>query len=511
MEYLVDSHIMKSVDNYSIQQAGIPSVVLMERAALGVSAFLSNLIADNKGVKPVKVVCICGNGNNGADGIATARQLNEAGINVNVILSGKSEGTNEYALQKTIINKLGIKCEEYDGRMDFSEYDYIVDALFGIGLSRIVEGKYAQIISAINESRKSGTRIISIDIPSGICADNGHVSGCAVMADYTVTFGYNKLGIMFYPGASYSGSVKVVNAGFAPQDNLLNNVKDFGNIYTFTDEDIRRLINRKNDSNKGTYGKALVIAGSETIGGAAVLSAGAAYRSGAGLVKLYTHENNRIPAMCSVPECLISTYSDTLDVEALESAMQWAGCIAAGPGLSMNRDARAITRKVLEITDKVRVLDADALNIIADENIDFHGKESGVIIVTPHIMEMSRLTGMTISQIKDDPVTCAKEYARRHQCICVLKDARTIVTDGKKLYINCTGNNGMSTGGSGDVLTGLVTGFAVQGIDAMQAACLAVYVHGKAGDCAAEKKGCEAMLASDISDAVSDALKSQDK
>lgn len=507
MEYLVDSHIMKSVDNYSIHEAGIPSVVLMERAALRVSAFLSNLIADNKSIRPAKVVCICGSGNNGADGIATARQLNEAGINVNVVLSGKSDGTNEYALQKSIINKLGIKCEEYDDRMDFSEYDYIVDALFGIGLSRMVEGKHAQIISKINESRKSGTTIVSIDIPSGICADNGHVSGCAVMADYTVTFGYNKLGIMFYPGATYSGSVKVANAGFVPADLLRNNVKGFGNIYTFTDEDIRRLINRKNDSNKGTYGKALVIAGSETIGGAAVLSAGAAYRSGAGLVKLYTHENNRIPVMCSVPECLITTYSDTLDIGMLENAMQWAGCIAAGPGLSMNQNARTITRKVLEITDKVRVLDADALNIIADENIDFHGKESGTIIITPHIMEMSRLTGMTISQIKNNPVSCAMEYAGRHQCICVLKDAKTIVTDGKELYINCTGNNGMSTGGSGDVLTGLIAGLAVQGIDAMQAACLAVYIHGKAGDCAAKKKSCEAMIASDISDAVSDALR----
>ena len=206
MEYLADSHTMKAVDNCSIQEFKIPSVVLMERAALGVSVFLKGLISKKCSNKCVKVVCVCGSGNNGADGLAVARQLNEEGINVRIVLAGTSDGTEEYRLQKNIVSNLGIECTEYDGNIDFSEYDYIVDAIFGIGLSRNIEGRYAQVTDAVNEAGKNGAVIVALDIASGINADNGQIMGEAVKADYTVTFGYKKTGIMFYPGATYSGS-----------------------------------------------------------------------------------------------------------------------------------------------------------------------------------------------------------------------------------------------------------------------------------------------------------------
>jgi ADP-dependent NAD(P)H-hydrate dehydratase / NAD(P)H-hydrate epimerase len=221
MRYLTDSHTMKAVDNCSIHEFGIPSVVLMERAALGVSAFLRKHAEHNNKKTGIKVVCVCGSGNNGADGLAAARQLNEDGIDVHVVFAGTSEGTDEYRLQKSIVGNLGIDCVEYDGNIDFSEYDYIIDAIFGIGLSRAVEGRYAQVIEAINKARENpDTKIIAVDIASGISADNGQIMGIAVKADYTITFGYNKTGIMFYPGASYSGSVKVINAGFVTEDIL---------------------------------------------------------------------------------------------------------------------------------------------------------------------------------------------------------------------------------------------------------------------------------------------------
>ena len=191
----------------------------------------------------------------------------------------------------------------------------------------------------------------------------------------------------------------------------------------------------------------------------------------------------------------------------MQKDVAWEKSIAVGPGLSMNGVAAEITKCVLEINDKVRILDADALNIIAAENIDFKGNADGNIIVTPHLMEMSRLTGESVADIKKDLVQCAKKFAKEHQCICVLKDARTVVTDGMDVYINSTGNDGMSTGGSGDVLTGLMAGFTAMGIDAFEAACLAVYVHGKAGDIAALKRGKAGMTASDIANAASDALK----
>ena len=350
--------------------------------------------------------------------------------------------------------------------------------------------------------------VVAVDIASGINADNGQIMGVAVKADYTVTFGYKKTGIMFYPGATYSGSVEVVNAGFVPQNVLHNKVDGFGSTFTYSDDDIDRLVVRTSDSNKGTYGRTLIIAGSKNMGGAAVLSASAAYRSGTGLVKVLTHEVNKTPVLVRMPECLIATYQDNMPLAAeLQKDFAWAKSIAVGPGLSMNGVAAEITKCVLEINDKVRILDADALNIIAAENIDFKGNTDGNIIVTPHLMEMSRLTGESVADIKKDLVQCAKKFAKEHQCICVLKDARTVVTDGMDVYINSTGNDGMSTGGSGDVLTGLMAGFTAMGIDAFEAACLAVYVHGKAGDIAALKRGKAGMTASDIANAAADALK----
>ena len=509
MRYLTDSHTMKAVDNCSIHEFGIPSVVLMERAALGVSAFLRKTAGKDNKKTCMKVLCVCGNGNNGADGLAAARQLNENGIEVHVVLVGTSQGTDEYRLQKSIVSNLGIDCAEYDGNIDFSEYDYIIDAIFGIGLSRIIEGRYAQVIADINKAGENPyTKIIAVDIPSGISADNGQIMGIAVKADYTVTFGYNKTGIMFYPGASYSGSVEVINAGFVTDDILHRKVGGFGSIFTYDDEDVGRLLVRKPDSNKGTYGRTLIIAGSKNMGGAAILSASAAYRSGTGLVKVLTHEVNKTALLCRMPECLISTYLDNMQLAAeLKADFEWAKSIAVGPGLSMNGVAAEITRCVLEREDKVRILDADALNIIAAEHIDYKGSNEGKIIITPHIMEMSRLTGKTVSDIKEHMIETAKEYAIQHSCICILKDARTVVTDGQKVYINCTGNDGMSTGGSGDVLTGLIAGMAAIGLDAFDAACLSVYVHGKAGDLAAQQKGRTGMTASDIAEAIAYVLK----
>ena len=509
MRYLTDSHTMKAVDNCSIHEFGIPSVVLMERAALGVSAFLRKTAGKDNKKTCMKVLCVCGNGNNGADGLAAARQLNENGIEVHVVLVGTSQGTDEYRLQKSIVSNLGIDCAEYDGNIDFSEYDYIIDAIFGIGLSRIIEGRYAQVIADINKAGENPyTKIIAVDIPSGISADNGQIMGIAVKADYTVTFGYNKTGIMFYPGASYSGSVEVINAGFVTDDILHRKVGGFGSIFTYDDEDVGRLLVRKPDSNKGTYGRTLIIAGSKNMGGAAILSASAAYRSGTGLVKVLTHEINKTALLCRMPECLISTYQDNMPPAAeLKADFEWAKSIAVGPGLSMNGVAAEITRYVLEREDKVRILDADALNIIAAEHIDYKGSNEGKIIITPHIMEMSRLTGKTVSDIKEHMIESAKEYAIQHSCICILKDARTVVTDGQKVYINCTGNDGMSTGGSGDVLTGLIAGMAAIGLDAFDAACLSVYVHGKAGDLAAQQKGRTGMTASDIAEAIAYVLK----
>lgn len=504
MKYLLDALKMKAVDECSIKDCKIPSLVLMERAALGVSQHLLKMFK-NDSFNAARVLCVCGNGNNGADGLAVARQLFEIGVDVSVFLTSRNNGTDEYELQKEIINNLGIPCFYSDSNLNWDEYNYIVDAIFGIGLSRKIEGEYESIIKRINMRKGVGSRVISVDIPSGVSATCGQVLGVAVTADDTVTFGYGKPGLLLYPGADCAGNVHIHNAGFAPEDILKKTIKDFDCMFTFDDEDIDMLPKRRSDSNKGTYGKALIVAGSKTIGGAAILCGRAAYSMGTGLVKLFTHKENKTAVLESVPECLLSTYENRIDFSVLNESVDWAGCIVAGPGLSMDDNAFALTKSILERKDKKRILDADALNIIAANKLDIMSENN--VIVTPHIMEMSRLTGISVADIKRDIAGTAKTFAKENNCICVLKDARTVVSDGDRVYINTSGNDGMSTGGSGDVLAGILGGLIATGMDMFDAACLGVYIHGRAGDVAADTFGKRAMTAGNICDAVSQFLK----
>lgn len=512
MKYILDAAQMKEVDSYSINTVGIPSVVLMERAALSVTEQIVKECPDictSKGI-----ICVCGSGNNGADGLAVARQLYLRGYKVAVYLNEGRHSTEEYRIQLNIIRNLGI---QYINDPDFSAYGVIVDALFGNGLSRELEGVSVEIVNAINKAHDNGAYVVAVDIPSGINATTGEVSGCAVKADATVTFGYAKVGQLLYPGAGYCGKLVVQDIGFADCSTVMKNT------YIYEQSDILRFLpQRRVDSNKGSCGKALIIAGSEQYGGAAVLSSRAAYRMGAGLVRLITHKNNRDIVLNNNMECLIDTYEDvsceddSYD-EKVKSSIEWADAVCIGPGLSKNHMAEYLVRLVTcntgigdkidedfdsdsgtdKGTDKGRklLLDADALNIIAAKNIEYNGLN---VVITPHIGEMSRLTGMSIAQIKKNPVKTAVTYAKEHNCVCVLKDARTIVTDGNSIYINVSGNDGMATGGSGDVLSGMITSLMAQGMDCFAAAKLGVYMHGLAGDAAAKAQSRYSMVAGDI-------------
>ena len=495
MKYILNADEMKKVDEYSISGVGIPSVVLMERAALSVTGHILEQIDKTAGVR---IICICGSGNNGADGLAIARQLFLKGYKVDVFLNEGRHSTQEYRIQLNIIRNLGIQCIDDP---DFSGYGVIVDALFGNGLSGSLKEKAACIVDNINKAHSKGAYVTAVDIPSGISATSGMVLGCAVKADTTVTFGYRKVGQLLYPGAAYCGNLITADIGFAEYKDMPRNK------YVYEESDAaKNIIKRKPDSNKGSCGKALIIAGSKQYGGAAVLASQAAYRMGAGLVKLITHSDNRNIVLNNNVECLLDIYSDGEFLEP-EASVIWSDAICIGPGLSKCDMALKYVRYIAERTDKKRLFDADALNIIAGEHIDYKGSREGQIIITPHIMEMSRLTGKTVADIKEHMIESAKEYAIQHSCICILKDARTVVTDGQKVYINCTGNDGMSTGGCGDVLTGLIAGMTAMGLDAFEAACLSVYVHGKAGDYAASGKGRAGMTAADISEAIAYVLK----
>lgn len=512
MKYVLDSKQMKQVDNLTINKLGIPSVVLMERAALSVVELIENKVS-----KKSKVISVCGKGNNGADGIAAARILFEKGYDVTILMIGT--GTDECELQLSIAKKSGIKIKKYTrNKVKLDEYNLIIDALFGIGLSRNVEGSYLDLITAMNNSK---AKVVSVDIPSGINATTGQLMAIAVKADYTVTFGYKKIGLMLYPGADYSGKIKIADIGFP---NVV--IKKISKkAFTYTNEDIDLIPKKKKNSNKGMYGKVLVIAGSELMGGAACLAAHSAYRSGTGIVKVLTHENNRNAVLKVVPEAIISTYNSNYSFEQLEtlisSELEWSSCVIIGPGLSKSKIAVKMTEYVLSKTKVPTIIDADALNIMADmiqKNDDqvFTSDQGAAFILTPHIGEMERISGFDKAIIKSDPIRYAEKfvvnfitaYVNNLKVICVMKDARTIVSDSNgSIYINSSGNSGMAKGGSGDVLTGVIAGLISNNMPLYEAACMGAYIHGLAGDMSAVKKGEYGMKAGDIIDNICTVMK----
>ncbi|QNM05557.1 NAD(P)H-hydrate dehydratase [Qiania dongpingensis] len=492
MRYLTDSSQMKAIDSYNIEELGIPSLVLMERAAYAVSAEAEQMSSQNG-----SVLVICGMGNNGADGLAAARMLKLHGRKVKVLLCGKaSHSTKEHSIQLAITEKLGIPAVTADSRQEYSienGFELIIDALFGVGLSRPLNKTFIELTDAIERARISGAKVLAVDIPSGVSASDGQILGAAVKADATVTFGFEKLGLVLYPGAFYCGKKKVADIGFS-----LPNGMESRMAYTFGPEDLRRLPKRPADGNKGTFGKVLLAAGSKRMSGAAYMSALASYRSGAGLVQIYTVKENVQVLKTMLPEAIVTGFDrEHPDMEELADLCRWADALVAGPGFSTESYAEQILHWLLKNVTLPKVLDADALNLIA-RHCELAGYLDGSAVITPHIGEMSRLTGKTVDEIKKAPIAAALEFREQHGAVCVLKDARTAVVSENGIYISSSGNSGMATGGSGDVLSGILGGLLAAGMNVGDAAEMGVCLHGLAGDAAAERCGMHAMMATDI-------------
>ena len=346
---------------------------------------------------------------------------------------------------------------------------------------------------------------MAVDTPSGIHTDSGQIMGTAVHADRTVTFGYIKKGLVLYPGASCSGKVICRDIGFDPAA-----AKTIGLQYiTYTKEDYKRLPKRYADSHKGTYGHVLVIAGSKNMAGAAYFSALAAYRMGAGLVTLYTPESNRCILQQLLPEAVLKTYPDTSpDLSALSDQLNNYQAIILGPGLGQNAASENIVRTVTASDIKIPlIIDADGLNILS-KNMEWLSKSTIPTVITPHMKELSRLTGHNIQYLKENLVQVCETFTREYGVICIAKDTRTMIIDNSEtIYINLSGNNGMATGGSGDILTGIIAGLCAQHMPLSEAARLGVYLHGCAGDTAAFNKGFHSMTASDVLNAIPELLK----
>lgn len=400
-----------------------------------------------------------------------------------------------------------------------SNYDIIIDAIFGVGLSRSVEGSYRDAIEWINQSK---TFVCSVDIPSGVNTDTGEIMGCAVRADLTVTYGFRKMGQLLYPGTEYAGALVCRQMGIDERSFL--GEEPFW--YTHIGRDSALLPERRPDGNKGTFGKVLLIVGSSRIAGAAMMAAKSAFRIGTGMVKAVTAEENKEALQQYVPEAMLITYTEDIlsgaddssekkkaFMRELKEAESWADCILVGCGIGTGRQARELLRFAISESDLPLVIDADGLNLLAQDEklrkaVADCGGRGRTIIITPHPGEFARLYGCTVAEVKEHLTEYPRKLAERLRCIVVCKDARTVVAwhDGKQGYVNTTGNAGMATAGSGDVLAGMITGLVAQGMPGADAAVAGVYLHGMAGDLAAQCETEVSMTATDIIERIRDVV-----
>lgn len=494
MHYLVSGKDMKLLDQNTSSVFQVPELVLMEQAAM---AFVRELfLLQSKNHRPLKkALVLCGSGNNGADGLAIARLLTQKGIVCCVSLCGETAGhktTASYKTQKKICQAYGIQMTDTFFKDSKESYDVVIDALFGIGLSRCIEGEMADVIRYANEL---AAWKVAVDISSGVHADDGAILGIAFDADDTITFSYAKLGEYLWPGNEASGDVHIAPMGITDASWLERKP----HVAVLQKEDaVQMLPVRCAHSNKGTYGRLLVIAGCVNMAGAAAMCAKAAYRSGTGLVKVLTAEENRLALQTFVPEAILSTYGTKLEETQVIEDLKWADAVVLGPGIGMDRIAKRMVQFVLKNCAVPLLLDADALNLIAQEP-ECLLRPHTEIVVTPHLGEMARLTGDAVSLIQARLIESAFTFAQTYNVVCVLKDFRTITAIPYSMgYLNLTGNHGMATAGCGDVLSGIIGAFLAQGLTADIAAPLGVYIHGMAGDEAVKMCGKRTLIASDL-------------
>ena len=491
MNYIIDGRTMKAVDHYTIETIGIPSLVLMERAALQVVETVKK-----EKIDITRSLIVCGSGNNGGDGIAVGRLLLEKGAKVTVVLAGNPDHCTEEAKEQIrIFQAIGGTVER---EIPQESYTAVFDALFGIGLSRKVEGRYAGILERMNEMEAAK---VAVDIPSGIDSSTGEVLGTAFQADLTVTFAYLKTGMALFPGALYAGNVQVRDIGI-----YLRGGVEGPRYLSYEREDIKTLCPKRGaDAHKGTYGRVLMITGSEGMAGAAILSASAAYRMGSGVVRILTPRCNQAVLQAKLPEVIVTPYKEEISRQ-METLLDWADVICAGCGLGMDERTKEVLETLLiylENHEKPCVLDADALNNIA--GMEQKKREmllSGAgsrLIFTPHVKEFARLLGKTTEETKKSRMGLAQQYAKTYNIILAAKDARTVVAGkGKIPYLNLSGNSAMAKAGSGDVLAGMITGCLALGMERFEAAAFGVFVHGLCGDEARDRYGAHSVLATDL-------------
>lgn len=509
---ILNAEQMREADRRTIQDIGIPSLVLMENAGRQVTAALESMFSD---LAERHVAIVCGKGNNGGDGFVVARTLQQRGIAVSVFLVGQvAEVRGDARVNLEILGRIGLSVVEIadEGQWELhmsqvSACDLIIDALFGTGLKTPLAGIYETIVADINEL---GIPVVSIDLPSGMSADTSDLIGDAIDATVTVTLGAPKLPLVLPPAEQQSGEVVIADIGI-PAD-VIDGL-DGPWVELMTREQMRGIITpRAHDSHKGDFGRVLIVAGSRGKTGAAALAAQGALRSGAGLLTIATPLSCQDLVAGHAAECMTlgldESADGTLRPEAIDAVLAYTSdVIGVGPGLGRGDAVSTFVRGLVEKSELPLVLDADALNAFAGDAEGLVGREGRDIIITPHPGEMARLVGCSVEDVQANRIGIARDFASGHGVYVVLKGYRTIIASPSgRIFVNPTGSPGMATGGTGDVLTGMVTAWLAQLLDAEAACRVAVYLHGAAGELADADEGEVSMTAGDLAAHIGDAI-----
>ena len=509
---VLNTQQMREADRQTIDDVGLPSIVLMENAGRQAVAAMEAAFDD---LATSKVGVLCGRGNNGGDGFVVARTLAQRGIEAVVYLLGSvADVRGDARTNLEILGRVGLTVVEVTNAQEWelhfsevSECDLIVDAIVGTGFHGPLTGLLETVVADVNGL---GVPVVAIDLPTGVSADSHEVDGEAIEATMTVTLAAPKLPLILPPADAYGGDLVIADIGIpGPVIDEL----DGPWLELLTRERMRELVPaRASDSHKGDFGRVLVIAGSMGRTGAAHLAATGALRSGAGLVTIAT-PRSCVPILAAMApeymtEGLEETSAGTIDFSAADRILDFdADVIAIGPGLGRDPSTVAFIHSVVERAGVPLILDADALNAFAGEPERLTGRDGVDVIITPHPGEMARLLNMSIEQVQSDRLEHAREFAAAHRCHVVLKGHRTIIAGPEgRSFVNLTGNAGMSTGGTGDLLTGMIAAWFAQILDAEGACKLAVYLHGTAGDLAEADEGEVALLPSDIAARLGDAV-----
>lgn len=489
--YIMSRNGCRMIDKKVIDTIGIPSIVLMENAASEVFLRIKNLAQS--------FAIICGNGNNGGDGLAIGRKLVLAKKEVHfIIISHKENYSDDFNINYNIVRNMNCKISFIKDISDIDNLkeiinsnEVIVDSIFGIGINKELNNFYKKVIKIINDSDKY---IVSIDVPSGLDCNTGTPMGGAVKAQTTYTFEVVKLGFINYSSFKYIGNLEVVPIG------IPNEVKDSinENITILEENDYSNIIRKRQIyEHKGDYGRAIIFAGSRGFTGAAYLSTKACLKTGTGLTTLVTPKDIQDILSGMLIEAMTSNFNEEEKVGKLISV---ADAIAYGPGLQSSIEYEDFLLYISKKSNCYLVIDAEGINILS-RRPDILERLKGRMILTPHPGEMARLVNKSIAEVESDRINIAKEYAKKYDSIVLLKGYNTVITDGKSTYINTTGNSKIASGGSGDCLTGIIVSLLAQKHNPLNSALIGAYVHGKAGEIAS--KGKYSVTASEIIENIS--------